>query len=340
MHVAAARTHDTARPFATLDLALLREAPPRVAISQASSLAALASDVAGANRGSPREWVAAARAELEPGDLAVMRPIGNRSTQFTPGRLNNSGIDGANSIDEELERVATLPVETLLDDIAFAYGPDPPPPWDAVVRRPRRWLERYAAALGRVGRGMREHWAAAAPLFEREIERVETAASRDALPELMSRLHHRAHVRDGVWRLEDSDRLALRPPDGGLVITPVLGGPEAGRARYNEEGLLRSITYALPGADRVFNGDLLPPAQALESLLGPQRARIVQMLDRPRNAGELAKALFTSPGAATHHLRALETAGLIVRERDGSRVIVHRTARGSVLLNLYQGRAS
>jgi DNA-binding MarR family transcriptional regulator len=38
----------------------------------------------------------------------------------------------------------------------------------------------------------------------------------------------------------------------------------------------------------------------------------------------------------THHLTALERAGLILREPDGRRVLAHRTARGTTLLALYE----
>ena len=70
----------------------------------------------------------------------------------------------------------------------------------------------------------------------------------------------------------------------------------------------------------------------LEALLGPQRARVLRELERPQSVGGLAKALIAVPSAATHHVGALEAAGLVVRERDGRRVIVHRTARGSRLV--------
>jgi hypothetical protein len=38
----------------------------------------------------------------------------------------------------------------------------------------------------------------------------------------------------------------------------------------------------------------------------------------------------------SHHLTVLEHAGLARRERRGRQVIVHRTARGTDLLHLYE----
>ena len=42
------------------------------------------------------------------------------------------------------------------------------------------------------------------------------------------------------------------------------------------------------------------------------------------------------PSAATHHVSALEAAGLVRRERRGRHVVVRRTARGEALLALYE----
>jgi len=41
------------------------------------------------------------------------------------------------------------------------------------------------------------------------------------------------------------------------------------------------------------------------------------------------------PSAATHHVNALQAAGLVERHRRGRNVLVDRTARGEALLELY-----
>ncbi len=74
----------------------------------------------------------------------------------------------------------------------------------------------------------------------------------------------------------------------------------------------------------------------LVALLGEPRALILDGLDAPASCGDIAKELQMVPAGATHHLRSLEAAGLVKRRRDGQRVIVERTARGSELLALYE----
>jgi DNA-binding transcriptional ArsR family regulator len=121
-----------------------------------------------------------------------------------------------------------------------------------------------------------------------------------------------------------------------LTIAPVLGGPGCSLLMFPEEGLLSQVLYPLPGVLRMLDGDVQAPASALEALLGSQRAAILRMLDRPCPAGDVARRLTMTPGGVTHHLKALEASGLIVRERDARNVLVHRTARGTLLLGLYE----
>jgi DNA-binding transcriptional ArsR family regulator len=152
----------------------------------------------------------------------------------------------------------------------------------------------------------------------------------------MGGIHDRASVDGELWHLHIGDRLQLRLPEGGLTIAPVLGGPGCALLMFPEEALLSQSLYPLPGFLRMLDGNGALPTSALEALLGPQRAAILQMLDRPCQAGDVARRLTLTPGGVTHHLKALEASGLIVRERDARTVVVHRTARGTVLLRLYE----
>ena len=79
------------------------------------------------------------------------------------------------------------------------------------------------------------------------------------------------------------------------------------------------------------------PEDALTALIGVQRSAIVRYLeDAPARCGRIAEALHLVPGGVTHHLRALETAGLITRKRKGRHVLVELTARGRALRVLFE----
>jgi len=88
------------------------------------------------------------------------------------------------------------------------------------------------------------------------------------------------------------------------------------------------------------------PPDALQALLGEPRAALLRALDRAatersgdepagRGSGELAERMLLVPSGITHHLDVLEPAGLVVRERRGRCVLVHRTVLGARLLALY-----
>ena len=80
---------------------------------------------------------------------------------------------------------------------------------------------------------------------------------------------------------------------------------------------------------------LARPQSALASLLGVPRAALLRALERPATVGELAARLHLVPSGITHHIQVLEPAGLVRRERRGQFVLVHRTARGTELLELF-----
>ncbi len=318
---------------ATLDLGQLERRPLRVALSPAPTLFALAADAVGAQRGAPRRWLAGVRAELDRHDLASLSPLAVRPGGFTPASVMPRTGRTEAELDEELERIAELPAEDLLEDIAFARGPSPAGAWATVARHPRRWLPRYAEALRKAWRGVRRPWADAAELFEREVARVGTASARGAGAELLSSIHPRARVEDGRWLLPDPELETLRVPERGLTLIPILGGSDSACAGLHADGTLDWIAYPVTEA---WDEPALEAGVRLEALLGPQRALVLRELERPQSVGVLAKALIAVPSAATHHVGALEAAGLVIRERDGRRVIVHRTARGTRLVGLYE----
>lgn len=323
--------------YATLDLAELERRPIRVEISPAPTLFALAADTVGANRGAPPTWLKRVRAELDRGDLAALSPLAVRPGGFIPASVMPRRAATVEALAAELDRIAELPAEVVLDDISFACGDSPDGPWGVVARDPSRWLPRYANALRRAWKGVADQWAAAADLFDREISRVGSASVRGAIGELVAGLHPRARVADGAWMLPDPKLRDLHLPENGLTLIPILGGPESAGAGLHEDGTLDWIAHPLTDAWRDPR-DRERRAAALDSLVGQQRARLLRELERPRTIGRLAETLVAVPSAATHHVSAMEAAGLVVRERQGRSVIVHRTERGTRLVGLYDGR--
>jgi DNA-binding transcriptional ArsR family regulator len=321
--------------FAALELSELERRPVKIEVNPAPTLFALAADVVGAHRGAPREWLSRVRAELDPADLATLAPLGVRPGGFVPAGAVPRGAHGVAELSAELDRIAELPAEVLLEDIEFACGPSPDGPWATVARAPRRWLPRYADAMRKAWRGVGRPWVNAADLFEREVRRVGVACARGMAAQLLTGIHPRARIHGGQWRLADPDLTELRLSEQGLTLLPILGGSDSARAGVRDDGTLDWIAYPLSGA---WAQPARPGPAELAALIGEQRARLLRALDSPRSVGRLAETLMAVPSAATHHVGALETAGLVIRERDGRRVMVHRTSRGTRLVGLYEER--
>jgi DNA-binding transcriptional ArsR family regulator len=207
---------------------------------------------------------------------------------------------------------------------------------EAAADAPACWLRAYVDALRRAWRAIEPVWSRAAPLLDREVERVSVAVARGGGAELIVRLLPFSRI--------DGDALLLpgpAPPGGGsvrlgpsLLLQPLIASADSAGWSGDGGGVCLAVRYPLPAAWRLLDGEARPVA-GLDALLGHQRARILHALDRPARAGQLADLLQGPPSMVTHHLTALERAGLVTRERAGRHVWVHRSARGSELAAIY-----
>jgi DNA-binding transcriptional ArsR family regulator len=302
----------------------LEERPARVQVLGFATLRTVLIGLAGHDDQAPPGMVEAAREALEPHDLAIITAV-YRQPVFVPDCIAHDPEWGDVSPEEELERVRTATPDDLLAELDVA-GPDgETEPWRSVRRNPRAFLARHHRALDRTWAAIEPFWARAAGGLEREVTRASMAIARGAVGELL--LDQRRAVRAGA-------ACDLRVDERGITLIPQLAGPQRRDLRRRDGDVLTHIAYPVPGAARIVSEDPVP--DSLEALLGPQRTAILRRLDRPRTAGELADLLFAVPSAATHHVDALQSAGLVSRERRGRHVLVHRTARGTELLALYE----
>lgn len=320
-----------------IDLSELDDRPIRVAQSPLPSVLTLLGDALGTRRhGAPEEWRKAIRGALVRRDLEALLPVFGHSGMLLPDCLTPIPRAGSMGIEETVERIAATNPDDLLLEAAKEYNGQTPPTWRPVESQPKRWLEAYSQAIGKAADAIAPIWRAASALLDRETERVGAATVLGAGRELLGSLHARGRL--------DGDRLVLdrgvttpaawRLDPQGLVLVPMLGGTGA-LVSWHASRAVTHLAYPMPGRQRLFERRD-STAGGLDGLLGGPRALILRVLDRPATAGALATALQAVPSAATHHLSALETAGLVVRERRGQKVLVHRTARGTALLALYE----
>jgi DNA-binding transcriptional ArsR family regulator len=205
------------------------------------------------------------------------------------------------------------------------------------LRDPRRWLRGFVVALARAWNGYSPVWQQGQDSLAREMERVDVASTNRAQLRLLDGLLPGTWVDEDRWHLEachDEER-RLRLPDQGLLLIPLVAGERASIVDH-DDATMRHIGY--PVHMRSIGVSAAPASpDSLEALLGIPRARILRELERPCSNSELAEALQALPSTATYHVTALETAGLVARQRSGRELTVRRTARGQALLALYGG---
>jgi DNA-binding transcriptional ArsR family regulator len=315
----------------------LDRVPPRVASSPLPTVFTLTRDaLRNGRRGTPAAWRAAALARLRRRDAVTLAPVADARCHSWPDPLDHNEARHE-TFEQALERIAATPAETLLEPLEGDPDIVPGSWWDGLRRDPQRWQRSYVDALQRAWLGLGPLWRRSAGLVEREIDRIDAAVDRGVpTTQIIADVHTRAALAEDRLRLAptagESRRLQVR--ERGVILSPMIAAGRGGIIATTGGWFVRTA-YPLSEAWRAFD-DRAPEPASLEGLLGAQRSRVLRQLDRTYIAGELSQALGWSPSGMSYHLRALETAGLVTRERRGENVLVRRTHRGTVLLALYE----
>jgi hypothetical protein len=309
--------------------------PLRAAISPLLTVFTLTRDaLQDGRRGTPAAWRKVVLSTMRQSDITAFAPLTDPKTAGWPTLLDDIAAP-RETLDEALQRVAAIPGMAILEALDSDRDVTPTAAWDQVRRDPDRWLSAYVDALYRSGRGLAPLWLQSKDPLEREVERIDAAMEGGvAASQIAYELNASLRLVDDALRLAPGLKpRRLGVEEDGLVVAPIIAGPNAG-AIATPGDFLVWIGYALPNAWRTV--DDKAPAGSLQALLGVYRTALLQRLDSSESAGRLAQMIDLTPGAVTFHLRVLEAAGLIVRERRGRNVIVQRTTRGTQLLALFE----
>lgn len=316
-----------------LDLSDIDRQPVRAAITPFASLLISVLDALDdpiAARRAP--WRDDIRNRLRQRDIAALLPLGGS------GWHPECGVPAPDapvaSMDDELDRIQSVPIEDIeaeLDDLR--EGPAKAR-WVLARRGSARWKAAYVDALARAWVGYQPVWDKARTALDREVERLGAGIATGAVRELLATVHPRSHVVGERWHLQSDISRELHVSCRGLRLAPMIHPTPRVCLHDDDHDGLCALGYPLPGFDIHRALDAVSP-NALAALLGAPRSMFLRRLDQPMTVGSLADALHAVPSAATHHVRALERAGLVRRERAGQKVLVSRTRRGTALLELY-----
>ncbi|MEU9301901.1 winged helix-turn-helix domain-containing protein [Streptomyces sp. NPDC048269] len=204
----------------------------------------------------------------------------------------------------------------------------------------REWGDLVRNAL------LKYHAMAVAPYWAQLLATAHTDRTRRALVTvdsgvdgLLATLHPEVRWASPVLYVPCETDADLRLAGRGLLLVPTFFWPKPLALLDNADPgrpLVLRYPIALDFAD--YGSVWARPAPsgpdgALAALLGTTRARILQAIETPASTGELARHTGTSPATASHHATVLRTAGLLTKERDGSRVRHALTPLGRVLLS-------
>ena len=317
----------------------VRKRPFRVAVTPLPSLHGAVVDAVGTGRnGTPVAWRRAIRAHLRQADHESLAPFVTSGHTLVPDALLGMADPPGESFKCAVERMIATPDDDFLAEVDVCRNGTGNSAWDDVERDPRRWLRSYVGTLLRAWKGFGPVWRRAQAALDREVERIGVATALDAQLELLDGLLASGCVADHRWTIHCDFGEGRRVfPETGLVLMPLLAG-EGGSIIDVSDTTMRRIGYPVRSLTELGVDEASAPA--LEDLLGIPRAQILRALDCPTSIGRLAEALRSVPSAATHHVSALEAAGLVLRHRSGRQVLVHLTARGRSLVGLYEEVAS
>ncbi|HWE56708.1 MAG TPA: winged helix-turn-helix domain-containing protein [Acidimicrobiales bacterium] len=225
----------------------------------------------------------------------------------------------------------------LQTDIGLAFAEDVPENWRPAMERPDQWIDSLVSASLEAWSLLNPYWDRAQSLLDREIARAGTAAVRGGMSYFLNSLHPRLHMDGDVLKLGNGCHSVAELGDRKLALVPMIHGSKV-MVSFDLPGLAY-VAYPIPGLARLNGSNALDGQEVssshLSSLIGPVRADILRILRVPMTMGQVATRIDCLPRTVTYHCSALETAGLVVRERRGQLVVASLTAHGEELLDLF-----
>jgi DNA-binding transcriptional ArsR family regulator len=276
-------------------------------------------------------WLAQLRERIRPDDAEVLAAL-IPPHRWLPDFLTPPPDDPHPTIEAQLAALRGTPKETLVGDIAAAFG-DGPVPWlyRDLADDPRRVLDRIVAALG-------SYWCTCLAPWWPRMERL-----------LHADVLHRMRIiaTGGVQAVFPTLSPECAWADGTLTLAKPI---PPHRIQVGGRGLKLMPTLFLTSAGTMIDPARTPlvcyPAHArgalsaravpaapeiLVDILGRTRARLLALLAVPATTTQVAELFQVTPGAVSRHLSALHRASLLDRVRDGRRVWYVQSPLGRAL---------
>lgn len=301
-------------------------------------LSLLADSLGTVVQGVPSAWRSAARRACPAAAVRALKPVCESRRLWLPTCLSPLPLD-SDEVPDQLDRMAALAPDRLADDLAERFPSGIPPKWQRVLDRSEPFVRAYVEAMNSVWAAFAPVWRRSRHLLELEAERIGTASVTGTLDAALSCLGPRVTRTSEGLRLPGGRTKALDVRERRLQLVPLASGTKACVVGTGRTGA-PWIGYPVPGL-RELMSDATPAdtgaSGPLEAVLGGMRALVLRHAHRGLTMGEISALLRCAPGAATHHCKQLEAAGLVRRRRQGQQVRLVLTQRGERLLGVLAG---
>jgi DNA-binding transcriptional ArsR family regulator len=249
------------------------------------------------------------------------------------------------TFESELGMIGALSASEVATELGWAFGRrDDPAAGVPQVLLPL--LTRHATAIEQLVSELRAYWTLALAASWSRVEDflladVERAGKRVpfAAAASMSPAYTVAGSELDVANMHYAPISVPSTAEAWLIAT-VFSWPHDASIVCNEVGIAwptraPMLPYAPRGLANLWDDDRLPGSDALASVMGAARGKIMELLVLPTSTTEIANALAMTPGGASQQLALLHNAGLVERSRERRHVYYRLSRRGSQLLALF-----
>lgn len=271
----------------------------------------------------------------------LMSLVAQRRT--LPDFLTPNPTSFAPAFEEELALVRRVPAARVRHDLLLAHAPGPLP--EALGDVPLAGDASVAGLRDALCDLLRQYWQVAVEPLWPQIRLVLEAdmtyrARRLALGGarlLFADMHPNLRWQDGELHIHQMiSRHRVAASGRGLLLLPSVFAHKPAPPVGPDEA--PSLVYPSRGVATLWGPEVpVVSTEALTSLLGAARARLLSLLEEPLPTVELARRLRVTPSAVSQHLRVLHATGLVNRTRDGRHVLYRRSALGDRLTGTADG---
>lgn len=236
------------------------------------------------------------------------------------------------TLDQELAKLANTAPQDAAAQVRLIH-PDGqlPPQLQEFVDDPTAGLHQLTTQLRRYFHAaLAPDWPRIRSLAEADIiHRSSLAAAHGSLA-LLADLHPQLSWTGGRLTLHLGTVAFNQLEDQPMILIPcAFAWPNVHTAHATDGGWI--VCYPTRGVGQLWQDAPRTPPNHLAALLGPTRAAILTILDRPLTPTEVANLLHLAPSTASHHLTILRASGLAIQIREQRSMRYLRTTLGDQL---------